>query len=200
MIPAQPNRQANNQRPIIPHQPTLCGVAISSLCKGGFTSLAARLFTVINPITGFFFGAARGLSSTALDWIYEKANFQTDTPCAKTIKWALVFFGSNALAALASTAIGYPLTFGSAIVLSIVTDVMVIGGAICLGLVALAVAATVVIVKRMQRDHCTVGEAARTLFNDLDGIARQVRIDNGGLRLDVQLGGNGAGQGQPQCA
>ena len=196
--PAQPNRQADNQRPIITQQ-TLCGVVVSSLCKGGFTSLAARLFTVINPITGFFFGAARGLSSAAIDWIYEKANFQTDTPCAKTIKWALVFFGSNALAALTATAMGYPITFGSAIVLSIVTDVMIVGGVICLGLVTLAVAATVAVIQRMRRDHCTVREAIRTLGNDLGQIINQAEVGfrNGGV--NVQIGGN-RGQGQPQCA
>jgi hypothetical protein len=180
--PAQPNRQVDNQQPIAAHQRlTPLGVALSSLCKGGFTALAAHSFTVFNSVGGFFFGAARSLSNTAIDWMYDKANLQTDTPCSKTVKWALGFFGSTALAALAATAIGYPITFGAAIILSIVTDIMAIGGAICLSLVIFSVVATVAIVKRMKRDHCTVGEAARTLFNELDQIAKQIRIGENGL-------------------
>jgi hypothetical protein len=140
---------------------------VKAVVQGCAYSLTAKAFTRFNPIGGFYFGIAHAISRLAIDCIYKAAKIDTTTRQAKCIQGIVSFLGANTLAALTTTALGYPISFGSALGFSIVTSIAASVTTIGLALVFGHVIAAGVILHKMYQDRCTPQEALNSTLNDL---------------------------------
>ncbi len=90
--------------------------ARNSICGAGAGYLAARIFTIANPVTGAVFGTALGASTALLNSFWNKLfdSFTTD----KTAKLVLKLLANMGIAMLATSLAGFAITFKASLLLT----------------------------------------------------------------------------------
>ncbi len=136
----------------------ITGTVVGSLATAGATALAARIFTYINPLSAAVYGATFALSGSLIVWGCAKAEIPLNSAAAKVS----IFIAQIALGALATHAVGVPLTVQAAIGLPFVTGFMIVGGAIC----TIGAVSAVLIARVMIRDRCGIAQAVQTLIRE----------------------------------
>ena len=122
------------------NQNSIPGLAMGALLSAGIGAAAATIFTTVGPVGGAVFGASYYFASHAVNMICDQVNWSPDDPMAQVAKCALATIAGIAAAAAITTLVGFPLTFGTAVVLSgamfgtALAIILACGGTICCSL------------------------------------------------------------------
>jgi hypothetical protein len=103
--------------------------------SAGAGALAGYLFSIVNPVGGAVFGGTSALISLVGNKIAQRVG--VNSFALRVALYAVAFFASIAVSAIATTALGFPLTVSAGVILSIGMLVsqfainLAIGGAKC---------------------------------------------------------------------
>jgi hypothetical protein len=124
-----------------PNAPTFCqNVRNTATQCAVFTTghvVAAWLFSV-NPLTGAILGGVGCLIRNVA-----RSNLATTNKAAKWAEWILIPLVSTAAGTLAANAMGYPIRFGTALIINLMTTPVLIAGGLCLVGIMVATAITI---------------------------------------------------------
>jgi hypothetical protein len=137
--------------------------------EGIVQAVAAKIFALHSFMGGFYFGVGIWLTQGGIDAIYTIAHIDANDRIATTIKKLLKLFVGPAMAALMTTAIGFPISFPTAVVLNFSTCGMAIGITVCgclVGIAVMAAKAAIAILRRMYNDRCNARQAIENIRND----------------------------------
>ncbi len=130
--------------------PPSCAKQVADLAfqTGAFAAvgtLAAVAFSVANPVGAAVFGATAGLTSGIVSIICEQAGWQDNGFIAKTLKVSLGLILGTLAGVAVATALGFPITFTAAAVLTAACVATALVGSLaivsCLGIAVLGAAA-----------------------------------------------------------
>jgi hypothetical protein len=109
-------------------------------------AVAAGLFTTISPLGGAIFGVSYLLSNRLIHWICDKVNCCPDSIIFKVAQFALSTIGGIAASVLMTSAIGFPMTMMTGVILTVasigvtVATLLTLGGCLCSSAVATGIA------------------------------------------------------------
>jgi hypothetical protein len=112
-------------------------------------------------MTSGVFGITLALSSHAIRFGLDQV-MPGDSCLPGIAKVAISYFGGIAIGSLATTAVGFPITFKAALILNLTTLGMILGGFLC-PVAAIAAVLAAVVVVRAFRDDSSIMEAAVNL-------------------------------------
>lgn len=119
------------------HQPqqgfTPARMTFGTVLAGGTCAAAAGLFTTMSPLGGAIFGASGFLCSRLIHWIYDKVNCCPDNIIFKVAQSVLPIIGGIAAGAFITSAIGFPMTIMTGVLLSAASIAVTFAALIALG-------------------------------------------------------------------
>ncbi|MBS0650021.1 MAG: hypothetical protein JSR93_02555 [Verrucomicrobia bacterium] len=110
-------------------------VAGSVAGSAGITALTSAVFSITNPITGAVFGATYTVTSLVTNGICNYTGCSANNGLLKAAQCGLSIILSTAAAWALCNAIGMPITFAAAAVLTAVSAAVVIGVSLAVGTV-----------------------------------------------------------------
>lgn len=122
--------------------PLLVGSAI----MGVACAVAAAAFTSVGALGGAVFGVTTFLSNQAINWICDKMQICEDNLLCKIAKCVLGTIGGIGVSVLITAALGFPITFGTGVMLTVVAigstigTVLAFGGCFCSSAIASGIA------------------------------------------------------------
>lgn len=111
------------------------GAAGSIAGSAGITALTSAVFSITNPITGAVFGATYTVTSLVTNGICEYTGCSANNGLLKAAQCGLSIILSTAAAWALCNAIGMPITFAAAAVLTAVSAAVGIGVSLAVGTV-----------------------------------------------------------------
>ncbi len=121
-------------------------LAFGAALMGSAGAVAAGLFTMISPLGGAIFGVSYLLSNRLIHWICDKINCCPDSLIFKVAQFALSTIGGIAASVLITTAVGFPMTMMTGIILTVaaigvtMAALLTLGGCLCSSAVATGIA------------------------------------------------------------
>jgi hypothetical protein len=141
ILPATIQRNNQFQSQISPAQ-----LAFGAALLGGAGAVAAGLFTTVSPLGGAIFGVSYLLSNRLIHWICDQINCCPESLIFKVGQFALATIGGIATSVLITTAVGFPMTMVTGIILTVasigitVAALLTLGGCLCSSAVATGMA------------------------------------------------------------
>lgn len=129
----------------------------------------AKVFALHSFVGGFCFGASMWLADRSIEAIYTIANIDPEERVANLVTKTFKLFISPFMAALLTTAIGFPISFPTAIILNGSASGIAVATGVCCVLTVIAVVATkagIGILRRMHNDRCDARQAVERILND----------------------------------
>lgn len=160
------------------------GLALTAL-SGIVHAYGGQYFDFLPPLGGFCYGAALAINIWAIHAIFRIANININRGAGSWMaRYLLCVYGAPAIAALITTAVGFPIDYNKGMAVGVLSTYLVVEAAFYAAIAAFAlvsVIACVVVMHRMRRDQVTAEQAIAGLYNDLrprlpDGI--RIALDN----------------------
>lgn len=89
-------------------------------CEAAAGGIASYALEIVHPVGGILFGASHALSSVLLTTLLDNLPVDTRSPSFKVAKFASSFLIGIGIAHVLTATLGFPLTFGTALVLTLV--------------------------------------------------------------------------------
>ena len=112
-------------------------LTFGTVFAGGTCAAAVGLFTTMSPLGGAIFGVSSFLCTRLLHWICDKINCCPDNIIYRVAQLVLPIIGGIAAGALITSAIGFPMTIMTGVLLSAASmavtfaALIVLGGCLC---------------------------------------------------------------------